>query len=296
MTELSGTTELTHQAGPPRVAVLGRGLVPAGEPVLRGDDLGVLHGDGLFETMHLWDGRPWLVGEHLARLTRAASLLGLRLPPATALLDLLAAVTVDWPTGVEGSLRLVCTRGPEGVGPPTVYATLGEVPQPTRRARHLGIAVATLPLGVTADGRAGLDWLPAGFKSTSYALSSAARRWAVAHGVDDVLWVSTDGYALEGPTANLVWLEGDTLCTVPPTRTGILPGVTAAWLLAHAHELGFTSAERMISPGDLREADAAWLTSSVRGVAEIRTLDGIPGHRAFPSPHTRRLQQLLPHP
>ncbi|MFI6229845.1 aminotransferase class IV [Micromonospora echinospora] len=296
MTELSGTTELTHQAEPPRVAVLGRGLVPAGQPVLRGDDLGVLHGDGVFETMHLRDGRPWLVGEHLARLARAADRLDLRLPPTAALLDLLESVAAGWPTGTEGALRLVCTRGPEGGGPPTVYATLGEVPQPTRRARRLGIAVATLPLGVAADCRASLDWLPIGFKSTSYALSSAARRWAVRHGVDDVLWVSTDGYALEGPTANLVWLEGDTLCTVPPARTGILPGVTAAWLLAHAHELGFTAAERMIGPGDLREADAAWLTSSVRGVAEIRTLDGIGPHRAFPSPHTARLQRLLPHP
>ncbi|RQX20143.1 aminotransferase IV, partial [Micromonospora chalcea] len=47
-----------------RVAVLGRGLVPAGEPVVRGDDRGVLHGDGLFETLHLRDGLPWLLEPH----------------------------------------------------------------------------------------------------------------------------------------------------------------------------------------------------------------------------------------
>ncbi|MER6594532.1 aminotransferase IV, partial [Micromonospora purpureochromogenes] len=56
-----------------RVAVLGRGVVPGGEPVLRGDDLGVLHGDGLFETMHLRGGRPWLRAAHLARLRAGAA-------------------------------------------------------------------------------------------------------------------------------------------------------------------------------------------------------------------------------
>ncbi|PWU61984.1 aminotransferase IV, partial [Micromonospora globispora] len=51
-----------------RMAVFGRGVVPPEEPVLRGDDLGVLRGDGLFETMHLRGGRPWLLDAHLARL------------------------------------------------------------------------------------------------------------------------------------------------------------------------------------------------------------------------------------
>ena len=64
-----------------RIAVLGRGPVPPGDPVLRGDDLGVLHGDGLFETMHLRDGQPWLRDEHLARLAAAAAAVELPLPP-----------------------------------------------------------------------------------------------------------------------------------------------------------------------------------------------------------------------
>lgn len=99
-------------AGPTaRIAVLGRGLIPPGDPVLRGDDLGVLHGDGIFETMHLRHGRPWLRDEHLARLVAAALAIDLPLPPTAALTDLLDEVRADWPTPVEGALRLVCTRG-----------------------------------------------------------------------------------------------------------------------------------------------------------------------------------------
>ncbi|MFI6784240.1 aminotransferase class IV [Micromonospora sp. NPDC050276] len=276
-----------------RIAVLGRGLIPADEPVLRGDDLGVLRGDGLFESMHLRRGRPWLLDEHLARLTTAAAAVDLDLPPTDTLVDLLDTVRAGWPAQVEGALRLVCTRGSEAGGAPTVYATLTEVPASSRAARRNGITVAVLPLGVPADARTGLDWLPAGIKSTSYAVNSAARRWAHRAGVDDVLWVSSDGYALEGPIANVVWLTGNTLCTVPAATTGILPGTTVAWLLAHADELGLNGTERMVTPAELHAADGVWFSSSVRGLAEVRMLDGV---RRDHCPRTPALHALLGFP
>ncbi|MFG1916340.1 aminotransferase class IV [Micromonospora sp. NPDC048898] len=276
-----------------RIAVLGRGPVAAGDPVLRGDDLGVLRGDGLFETMHLRQGRPWLRDEHLARLVAAAHAVELAVPPTAALIDLLDEVRAGWPAAVEGALRLVCTRGPESGGAPTVYATLAEVPAASRAARQDGIGVATLPLGVPADARNGLSWLPAGIKSTSYAVNSAARRWANRAGVDDVLWVSSDGYALEGPWANVVWLTDDTLCTVPAATTGILAGTTVAWLLAHAGELGLNAAERMVTTAELHAADGVWFTSSVRGAVEVHTLDGVRRDRC---PRTPALQALLGYP
>ncbi|WP_406073039.1 aminotransferase class IV [Micromonospora sp. NBC_01638] len=276
-----------------RIVVLGRGPVAVGDPVLRGDDLGVLRGDGLFETMHLRQGRPWLRDEHLARLVVAASAVDLALPPTAALIDLLDDVRAGWPAQVEGALRLVCTRGPEIGGPPTVYATLTEVPASSRVARRNGISVATLPLGVPADARNGLSWLPAGIKSTSYAVNSAARRWAGRAGVDDVLWISSDGYALEGPTANVVWLTDDTLCTVPAATTGILAGTTVAWLLAQAAALGLSAAERMVTTAELHAADGVWFTSSVRGAVEVHTLDGV---RRADCPRTPALQALLGFP
>lgn len=269
------------------VAVLGRGVVPADEPVLCATDPGVL-GDGLFETMHVRDGRPWLRDEHLARLSRSARLVDLPLPPTEQLAQLLDEVCAARPAEPEAAVRLVCTRGAGDA--PTAFATLSPVPAATVAARRTGITVATRSLGVTATGRAAAPWLLAGVKSTSYGMSLATRRWAVRHGVDDVLWISTDGYALEGPTANLVWLDRGTLCTVPAEATGILPGVTAAWLLAQADRLGWRAAERMVTPAALYRMDGVWFTSSIRGIAEIRALDGVP---LPPSPHTSRIRQLL---
>jgi 4-amino-4-deoxychorismate lyase len=245
------------------VAVLGRGVVPPGTPVMRADDPGVL-GEGLFETMLVRDGRPWLLDEHLARLTASAPSLGLAVP--TSLADLVLEACAQWPGEVEGALRLVCT-------PMTAFCTIAPVPP-----RVLSLRVRTLP---AASG------LPV--KSLSYGPSLAARRWAAASGVDDALWVSPDGYALEGPTASLVWLDGDALCTVPPSA-GVLPGVTAAWLLGQAAARGWQAAHRMIKTAALASVDGVWLASSVRGLAEVRTLDG---HDLPPSAHTERLRALL---
>jgi 4-amino-4-deoxychorismate lyase len=271
------------------VVVPDSGPLPADTAVLRADDRGALSGDGVFETLHVRDGVPWLLDEHLERMIRSAAMLDLPLPPVGALVT---AACQAGPVSGEAALRIVCTRGPEG-GPPTTWATLSPVPPAVLRERREGVTVTTASLGVTATGRAGLPWLLAGAKTLSYAAHHAARRWAAAQGADDLLWTSTDGYALEAPTANVVWLADGTLCTVPAAETGILRGVTAAWLLTRAPSLGWGAAERMVTPDELRDADGVWLTSSLRGLTEVRALDGVP---LGPSAHTAALHEVLGHP
>ena len=275
------------------VAVLGRGVVPADVPILRADDLGVLRGDGIFETMHVRGGQPWLLDEHLARMARSAARLDLALPPAAELAELAGQACGAWPAGVEGALRLVCTRGAEEGGETTVFATVAAVGEPARRARRNGIAIATATLGFAAAARTAAPWLLGGVKSLSYAVNMASQRWALAQGVDDVLWVSVDGYALEAPTSTLVWLEEDVLYTVPAGTTGILPGTTARWLLDNAGKLGFAAEERMVTPAELVGSNGVWLTSSVRGLAEIHAIDGV---LREPARHTDAIRDLLGFP
>jgi 4-amino-4-deoxychorismate lyase len=124
----------------------------------------------------------------------------------------------------------------------------------------------------------------------SYAVNMASLRWAAAQGAEEVLWVSSEGYALEAPTATLVWLADETLWTVPPEDTGILAGTTARWLLNHAASVGFSAAERLVQPDELADADGVWLVSSVRGAAEVRSLDGV---ARKPAAHTGALLDLL---
>ena len=235
------------------------------------------YGDGVFETVHLRPGGPWLLAEHLERLERSAARLELPLPPAETLVTLALEAAGRW-TGGEGALRIICRRGF------TYYATAGPIPDATIRQRRDGISVLTADLGVSIRRP---PWSLSGAKTLSYAENLAARRWATAQGADDLIWLSTEGHVLEAPTASVVWLRGDTLHTVPPAQTGILPGTTAAHLLANS---GLRSRESLISRDGLAEADAIWLTSALRGLAEVRTLDGNPRK---PSPLTADLRDVL---
>jgi 4-amino-4-deoxychorismate lyase len=275
------------------LAVLGRGVLPIDTPILTVDDLGALRGDGIFETLHVRAGRPWLRDEHLARLARSAQRLELALPDRAALVELTEQVLADWDPAVEGTLRLTCTPGVGRDGPPTVFAVVGPVGAAQLRGRREGVTVATASLGVPVAARSAAPWLLGGAKTLSYAVNMASLRWAAQQGADDVLWLSTEGYVLEAPTSTLVWLAAGTLWTVPAEPTGILPGTTARWLLDHAPDLGFTAGERLIQPDELAGAKGVWLLSSVRGAAEVRAIDGV---ARKPAEDTERILDLLGFP
>lgn len=256
-------------------AVLHRGVVDSDEPILCADDLGVLRGDGVFETINVREGRAFLLDRHLARMAASAERMEFELPDEAALAALAEQALAAWRESGsgEGALRLVATRGREHGGPPTVFATVDPVSRERVLPRRDGLRIATATLGVNADARGRAPWLLGGVKALSYATTMAVMRWAKSQGADDALWVSADGFALEGPTSSLLWLEGDTLCTTP-VSAGILPGTTSAFLLENAQKAGLKTAERLIPVEELRSVEAAWLTSSVRGVAFITSIDG----------------------
>ncbi len=256
-----------------RLAVLGTGLVDAQQPILRADDLGVLRGDGVFETLLVRDGAPWLLNEHLARLARSADRMTLPAPADREWRELIDLVLDSWPAEEAAALRLVCTRGAEGSGPSTAYATVAAVLAETVRQRAEGVRVVTLSLGLTASARAAAPWLLGGVKTTSYAVAMAALREARARGSDDAIWLSADGDVLEAPTSTVVWALDSTLFTVP-AGTGILTGTTTEHLFARASSAGWAVDRRQARIADLHAADAVWLLSSVRGVAAVTAIDG----------------------
>ncbi|WP_239124520.1 aminotransferase class IV [Rhizocola hellebori] len=254
------------------LAVLGRGLLPADTPFIRADDLGLTRGDGIFETVHVRHGKPWKLDEHLARMARSAARMNLDLPDLRGLAELACE---QWPVDQEGALKLVCTRGVDGAEEVTCYATITPVSEKLIALRTAGISVTALSYGYPAAARTEAPWLLGGVKSLSYAINMASQRWAQANGFDDALWVSSDGYALEGPTSTLVWRKGERLLTVPAKLTGILAGTTARYLLDRAAELGLVAGEEMVTPAELVEAEGAWLISGIRGPVPIRKLDGV---------------------
>jgi 4-amino-4-deoxychorismate lyase len=101
-------------------------------------------------------------------------------------------------------------------------------------------------------------------------LREAARR-----GADDAIFVSTDGFVLEGPTSSIIYRRGNRLLT-PGTGLGILDGTTQANAFRYAESVGLTTGFEMLSPEELAATDAAWLVSSLRLAVPIRQLDQTP--------------------
>ncbi len=237
-------------------------LADVGAPLLRADDVGVLRGESVFETLRVAGGRAFGVPAHLSRLARSGARLDLEVPDVEGLVAL-ALSAWDAP---DGTLRLVVTRG--GVA----YALLTPVPDSVV-AQRAGVSAVVLTLGVPATLRAASPWLLGGVKSTSYAVNMAALREAASRGADDVVFASLDGEVLEGPTSTCAWVTDGVLVTPPPDDVAILPGTTmdvALSLLAGPAQVRRGTVE------ELRAADEVLLLSSVRGVAPVVALDGAP--------------------
>jgi len=250
---------------------LGHELVDPAAPILSALDLAATRGDGIFETISVGHGHPQALDAHLARFARSAAALDLPVPDLEAWRAAVVAAAGALDPVPEAFVKTVLSRGIEGGTTPTGWAHAAVAPDHTA-ARTVGVRVVLLDRGLRSDVGRTSPWLLAGAKTLSYAVNRAAVREAAKRGADDVVFVSTDGFLLEGPTANVVLLRDGRLLT-PPLDAGILPGTTQADLFAWAPTQGLEPLYQPLHPQDLLDADAAWLVSSVRHAAAIRAVD-----------------------
>jgi 4-amino-4-deoxychorismate lyase len=183
-------------------------------------------------------------------------------------------------------MRLVYSRGRESGSAPTTYVTVTPVAQRVAGARRDGVAAITLPYGLPASGVDAMPWLLASAKTLSYAVNMAALRHAARQDAGDVIFVSSDGYILEGPRSTVVIAArgedgGDTLeLLTPPPWYPILRGTTQQALFEVARAMGWDCDYRALRPADLTVAQGIWLVSSMTLAARVHTLDG----RRLPRP------------
>lgn len=262
------------------IAVLGTGVVDRTTPLATGDDLGLTRGDGCFDaTLVIRDAdganlRILDLAEHLDRLDASCRGLDLDLQDHDAWRALVDEAIAAW-DGREAALKLVVTRGDEHDNHgQTAYLSLTEMDDAAIAERR-GIRVCSLNRGYASTTFTDAPWLLGGVKTLSYAVNVAVKREAKRRGDDDALFVSSDGYCLEGPTSSLVWLDGDTLVTTPVEGTGILRSITQTKLWAAAEAAGRPTEYRLATPDEVRAGGGAWFLSSVRGVAPITHLDGV---------------------
>lgn len=277
-------------AGPTGVVVTLDGEIAApGTPLLYADDLAAVRGDGIFETLLVRDGGACLVEAHLQRLSYSAKSMDLpepELPKWRRAIDMAARRwTAD--TADEGAMRLIYSRGRESGSAPTAYVLVNPVPDRVAAARRDGVAAVTLDRGLPASGADTMPWLLAGAKTLSYAVNMAALRHAARQGAGDVIFVSSDGYILEGPRSTVVIaVEGDggaggNRCLLtPPPWYPILRGTTQQALFQVARAKGYDCDYRALRTADLFAAQGIWLVSAMTLAARVHTLNGQPLRRA----------------
>jgi branched-chain amino acid aminotransferase len=221
-------------------------ITPVGEAVIPVADDGLLRGDGGFEVMRVYGGRPFALDDHFARLGRTCA--GLRLEIDLDALRAEALALVERTSVPELLLRLVVTRG----------------------GRRIAIAESLPPRPYTARV-ATVTYAPTrvlnGLKTLSYAGNMLAGRLAKEQGADEALLVTPHGRVLEGPTWTFFWARDDRLFT-PPLTDGILASITRARLL---EECDVTEAPCTLD--DVRAAAEAFIASTVREVMPIAAVD-----------------------
>lgn len=246
-------------------------VIDPSAPALSVGELSTQRGDGIFESIGVVDRHPQELIAHLDRLAHSAALCDLPAPHREQWAQAVAEAAAHCPPQGEGVIKLILSRGVEHGPTPTAWVTAADAPDNTA-VRDRGVRVVTLDRGYSIDTPARAPWLLLGAKTLSYAVNMAAIREAKRRGADDAIFVSSDGFVLEAPTASLVLKVGPRFVT-PAPNGGILHGTTQLSLFEHLAAEGHETAYETIPVDAFARADAAWLLSSVRLAAPIAAID-----------------------
>ena len=267
-------------------------VADSSKPQLMATDQGATRGDGIFESLLAVGGQPRKLPRHLARLAGSARTLELDIPAEDAWRKAIATALREFRAGAPGDgddevvVKLIATRGVEGSAVPTCWVQASTPPAAGRAQRESGIDVILLDRGYDSEVGERAPWLLLGAKTLSYAVNMAALRYAHHQGADDVIFTSSDGRVLEGPTSTVLLAHLETAddgdsgtrtvrrLITPQLDSGILPGTSQGALFAAAKAAGWELGYGPLVPEDLYDADAVWLISSIRLLAPVNHIDG----------------------
>ncbi|HVO55591.1 MAG TPA: aminotransferase class IV [Solirubrobacterales bacterium] len=226
-------------------------------------DDGLYRGDGAFEVIRLYGGRPFALGEHVDRLGRSAAALELEFDRSA--LEAEIAALLERAGAVEGQLRLIVTRGGRRI------AATEPIPA---HAETVTVATVTYTPTIILNR----------VKSLSYAANMEATRIAKARGADEAVLVLPDGTVLEPPTSTIFWATPEGRLRTPSLDNPVLDSITRDRLVR-----ALAVEEGTFDVADLRGASEAFLASTTREIQAVSAVDGVELALA-PGPRTREAQ------
>jgi len=241
-------------------------VMPVGEAAISITDDGFIRGDGAFEMLKLYDGRPFALPDHLDRLDRSAE--GIFLEWDREAFESEIDGLLEANRQHDGELRLVLTRGGRRLA----------IIEPPHDFDH-GLTLSSVQYQPTI--------VLTGLKTLSYEANMTATRLAKRDGADEALLVGPDGEVMEAPTSTIFWVDGDGTLHTPSLGAGILASITRDRIMRVAP----VEESDDYKLRDVLDASEVFLASSLREVQGVSSLDGLT--YTCPGPVTQRVAGLL---
>jgi branched-chain amino acid aminotransferase len=234
-------------------------------------DHGFLYGEGIYETMRTYDGRPFLFDRHMRRMRRSASMIELPLPFTD---DELAAQIRETQTAArlegEAYIRVLVTRGvgeltydPKATPRPSIVIIVKPQVDPAVEVYDNGVRVVIVD--VVRNHPASVNPM---IKSNNLMNSALAMQEAIKQNAFEGIMRNYRGELTECTTANLFIVKSRVVQT-PPLDAGLLPGITREFLFDVGKDAGIDVREQVLRDEDLFSADEAFLTSTTRELVPI---------------------------
>jgi branched-chain amino acid aminotransferase len=238
-------------------------ITPTADATIGLKDDGLYRGDGAFEVIRLYEGKPFALVDHLDRLERSAAAIKLSFDRGALEREIEALLAQAGP--VEGQMRLIVTRGGRRI------AATEPIPPHPETVRLVSVTYCP---SVILNG----------VKSLSYAANMQATRIAKAEGGDEAVLIRPDGTVLEPPTSSVFWVSAEGELRTPALTDGVLESITRDRMVK-----ALDVAEGSWQLDDLRGAGEAFLASTTREIQAVASVDGN-AFPAAPGPRTQEAQ------
>ena len=266
---------------------------PPGAARIPATEHAYLYGSGLYETLRTYHAKPFALDEHLKRLAEGMAAMAWGPPPLGEMANAMRALA-DRRAPEESYLRLA-------VGPGLQFPGWNEpLEGPVRWCAYAGplppYVAAAYERGVRCVMASRPRWNPGGFIPAAKFAGNPdlwlAKREATAAGAYEALLLNPAGQLAEGSSSN-IFLVKDKRIVTPDLASGILDGVTRSVVLALAPKAGLEAENRPVAPGELFEAQEVFLTSTLKEVVPVVSVDGRPVGEGAPGVITDRMLGLL---
>jgi branched-chain amino acid aminotransferase len=255
-------------------------------------DHGFLYGEGVYETMRTYHGRPFLYDRHMRRMRNSARMILLDVPftdadLASQIRDTMAVANLN---GAEAYIRVLLTRGigeltydPQATPSPSLVIIVKPQVDPPADAYENG--VRTVIVDVVRNHPQTVNPM---IKSNNLMNSALAAQEAIRKGGFEGIMRNYRGELTECTTANLFVVSNGAALT-PPLEAGLLPGITREFLFEIGRDVGVDVREQVLRDDDLYAADEAFLTSTTREAVPIVKVDDRTIGSGKPGPVTKKL-------